>query len=99
MRRLSQKSLNPKSTFKKKPTKSVKCLKPLPRQKDTPKEAITVDLSLLPPSEPKVVFLYYMAIWKACVGEVDIASTSAQRIIGGEFLRKIDSWINEVKAN
>ena len=35
-----------------------------------------VDLSLPPPSEPEVVFLYYMAIWKARVGEVDIAFTS-----------------------
>ena len=99
MRRLSQKSLNLKSTFKKKPTKSVKCLKPLPRQKDIPKEAITVDLSSPPPSEPEVIFLYYMAIQKACVGEVNIASTSAQRIINREFLKKIDSQINEVKAN
>ena len=40
-----------------------------------------------------------MAIWKACIGEVDIASTSAQCIIGGEFLKKVDSQINEVKAN
>ena len=62
MRRLSQKSLNLKSTSKKKPIKSVKCLKPLLRQKDTLKEAITVDLSSLPPLKPKVVFLYYMAI-------------------------------------
>jgi hypothetical protein len=49
--------------------------------------------------EPKVAFLYYIAIWKACVGEVDIASTSAQHIVSGEFLKKVDSWINEVKAN
>ena len=58
-----------------------------------------VKLSSPPPSKPKVVFLYYMVIWKACVGEVDIASASAQRIISGEFLRKVNSWINKVKAN
>ena len=75
-RGLEQKSLNLKLTSKKKPTKLVKPLKPLLKQKDTPKEAITVDLSLLPPSEPKVAFLYYIAIWKACVGEVDITSAS-----------------------
>jgi len=86
-------------TFKKKPTKSVKPLKSLLRQKDTPKKAITVDLSSPPPLEPKVVFLYYIAIWKARVEEVDIASASAQRIVSGEFLRKVNSWINEVKAN
>ena len=62
MRRLSQKSLNLKSTSKKKPIKLVKCLKPLLRQKDIPKEAIMVDLNLLPPLKPKVVFLYYIAI-------------------------------------
>ena len=45
-----------------KPTKLVKPLKPLLRQKDIPKEAITVDLSSPPPLEPKVVFLYYIAI-------------------------------------
>ena len=50
-----------------------------------------VDLSSPPPLEPKVVFLYYIAIWKACIGEVDIASTSAQHIISREFLRKVDS--------
>ena len=63
-------------TSKRKPTKLVKPLKPLLRQKNIPKEAIMVDLSLPPPSEPEVVFLYYMAIWKARVGEVDIAFTS-----------------------
>src|SRR6266567_3106945 len=99
MRRLSQKSLNLKLTSKKKPTKLVKHLKPLLRQKDIPKEAIIVDLSLLPPLEPKVVFLYYIVIWKARVGEVDIVSTSTQYIIDGEFLKKVDFWINEVKAN
>src|ERR1700722_4161306 len=40
-----------------------------------------------------------MAIWKACVAEVDLALTSAQRIIGGERLTKIDCWVKEVKAN
>ena len=50
-----------------------------------------MDLSLLPPLEPKVVFLYYIAIWKACIGEVDIIFTSAQYIISGEFLKKINS--------
>ena len=40
-----------------------------------------------------------MAIWKARVGEEDLASTSAQRIVGGELLSKIGSWINEVKTN
>jgi len=40
-----------------------------------------------------------MAIWKARVAEADLASTSAQRIIGRELLTKIDYWINEVKAN
>ena len=58
-----------------------------------------VDLSSPPPLEPEVVFLYYMAIQKARVGEVDIASTSTQYIIGGEFLRKVNSQINKVKAN
>ena len=58
-----------------------------------------VDLSSPPPLEPKVVFLYYIAIQKARVGEVDIASASTQHIISREFLRKVDSWINKVKAN
>jgi hypothetical protein len=98
-RRPSQKTSNPKSASKEKPTKSAKPLKSLLRQKDTPEKAITVDSSSPPPSEPEVVFLYYIVIWKARVGEVDIASTSTQRIISGEFLRKVDSWINEVKAN
>jgi len=40
-----------------------------------------------------------MAIWKARVAEADLASTSAQRIVGGELLTKIDCWINKVKAN
>jgi len=40
-----------------------------------------------------------MAIWKARVAEADLASTSAQRIVSGELLTKIDCWINEVKAN
>ena len=40
-----------------------------------------------------------MAIWKARAAEVDLGSTSAQRIVGGELLTKIDSWVNEVKAN
>jgi hypothetical protein len=40
-----------------------------------------------------------MAIWKARVGEEDLASTSAQRIVGRELLNKIGSWINEVRAN
>ena len=47
------------------------------RQKNIPKEVIMVNLSLLPPLKPKVVFLYYMAIWKAHIEEVDIASASA----------------------
>jgi len=58
-----------------------------------------VDLSSPPPLEPEVVFLYYIAIWKACIEEVDITSASAQCIISGEFLRKVNSWINKVKAN
>jgi len=49
--------------------------------------------------EPKVVFQYYIAIWKARVGEEDLASTSTQRIVGGELLSKIGSWIDKVKAN
>ena len=48
-----------------------------------------VDLSSPPPLEPKVVFLYYIAIQKACIEEVDIASTSIQYIISREFLRKV----------
>jgi len=40
-----------------------------------------------------------MAIWKAWVGEEDLTSTSIQRIVGREFLNKISSWINKVKAN
>jgi len=40
-----------------------------------------------------------MAIWKAWVGEEDLTSTSTQRIVGGELLSKISSWIDEVKAN
>ena len=40
-----------------------------------------------------------MAIWKARAAEVDLGSTSAQRIISGELLTKIDCWVNEVKAN
>jgi len=40
-----------------------------------------------------------MAIWKARVAKVDLASTSAQRIVSGELLTKIDYWINKVKAN
>ena len=40
-----------------------------------------------------------MAIQKARVAEVDLTSISAQRIIGGELLTKIDCWVNEVKAN
>ena len=61
------------------------------RQKNILKEAIIVDLSLPPPLEPKVVFLYYIAIWKACVGEINITFISAQHIINKEFLRKINS--------
>ena len=34
-----------------------------------------VDLNLLPPSKPKVVFLYYIVIWKAYVKKVDIIFT------------------------
>ena len=67
-------------TFKKKPTKLVKPLKPLLKKKDIPKKAITVDLSLLSPLEPKVVFLYYIAIQKAYIEEVDI--------INRKFLKK-----------
>jgi hypothetical protein len=40
-----------------------------------------------------------MVIWKAWVGEEDLTSTSAQRIVGGELLSKIGSWINKVKTN
>jgi len=58
-----------------------------------------IGLSSPAPLEPKVVFQYYIAIWKAWVGEEDLTSTSAQRIVSGEFLNKIGSWINEVKAN
>ena len=50
-----------------------------------------VDLNSPPPSKPKVVFLYYMAIWKARVGKVNIISTFVQYIVNREFLRKIDS--------
>ena len=40
-----------------------------------------------------------MAIWKARVAEADLTLTSAQYIIGGELLTKIDYQINKVKAN
>ena len=50
-----------------------------------------VDLSSPPPLEPKVVFLYYIAIQKARVGEVDITSTFTQYIVSREFLRKVNS--------
>ena len=58
-----------------------------------------IGLSSPAPLEPKVVFQYYIAIQKAQVGEEDLTSTSAQRIVGREFLNKISSWINKVKAN
>ena len=50
-----------------------------------------VDLNLLPPLKPKVVFLYYIAIWKACVKEINITFTSVQYIVNKKFLKKIDS--------
>jgi len=56
-------------------------------------------LSSPAPLEPEVVFQYYIAIWKAWVGEEDLASTSTQRIVGRELFSKIGSWINKVKAN
>ena len=58
-----------------------------------------IDLSSPAPSEPEVVFQYYIAIQKAQVGEEDLASTSAQRIVGGELLSKIGSQIDKVKTN
>ena len=35
-----------------------------------------VNLNSPPPLKPKVVFLYYMAIWKAYIGKVNITSIS-----------------------
>ena len=40
-----------------------------------------------------------MAIQKAWVGEEDLTSTSAQRIVSGELLNNISFQINKVKAN
>ena len=56
--------------------KILKALKALLRQKDIPKKAIIIDLSSPAPSEPEAVFQYYIAIWKARVGEEDLTSTS-----------------------
>ena len=58
-----------------------------------------IGLSSPAPSEPEVVFQYYMAIQKVQVGEEDLTSTSAQCIVSEEFLNKISSQINKVKAN
>ena len=58
-----------------------------------------IDSSSPAPLESKVVFQYYIAIWKARVGEEDLTSTSAQCIVSRELLNKIGSWINKVKAN
>jgi hypothetical protein len=71
--------------------KTLKALKALLRQKDTLKKAIIIDLSLPAPLEPKAVFQYYMAIWKAWVKEEDIASTSTQYIVGRELFNNISS--------
>ena len=91
---LSQNILNLKLAFRRKPAKPVKVLKPLRpllRKKDIFKEAIIIDLSLLTLLEPKIVQIYYMAIWRAYIGEVEISLTSTQYIIGREFYNKIAS--------
>jgi len=56
--------------------KTLKALKPPLRQKDVPKEALMIYSSSPAPLEPEVVFQYYIAIWKAWVGEEDLTSTS-----------------------
>ena len=60
-RRSSQNSSNLKSTSRKKP-KAAKPSRPPPRRKNTPDQVISVDSSLLTPSEPDIVWIYYMAI-------------------------------------
>ena len=101
-KRSTQKSPNLKSTSKRKLIKSVKiskASKTLSRREDVPEKAIAINSSSPTPPEPEVVIQYYTAIWKARVGEEDLASTSAQRIVGGELLNSINSWIDEVKVN